>query len=497
MQLILPSSYALLLGWCIFRFRIFRVEGVSSFLMAGIYLLKIAGAVGVWWIFTRIYPSTDLQEYFNDGNTLFYNLFHPAHPHALRIWDASFEGPLFNGSRIMILLNLLLVPFAWGNIYVHFVVFCFLSFLGMSALLRALVRHFPDKKNGLLLLVFFIPDVFFFSSGIFKESLAICWVGCIVGVSDFGLRKHYSTRQLLFLTTMMGLLVLLKIYIAVALIPVLFANFLLSLFRSTKTIFVYFLAFLIYVSALTGLALAAPNWNVLKLLSDRQAKSISEAKGGVFLVNEENFIWVNYHKQNEVLQLDPAGYYRIRPGSAYISWKLENMQDTSFVLVSKDTARYRILYSQVPANSVIHLKRMSPQPVDFLKAAPLAIVNTLFRPLIFEFHNWLSLFAGLENLWIAVFCVLPFIRFNRANWAKKEIILFLFFFSMLLFVQVGITTPVVGGMIRYRTVGLLFFVPMLYLLTNLSSLFSKKKMIILPATDVGITPVEPSPNEAT
>jgi len=366
----------------------------------------------------------------------------------------------------MIILNAILHLFSFGNFYVHIVFFCFFSFLGLTGLFKAFSKHFPSNTWRLVFGIFLVPTVLFWTSTALKETLAIGILGLIIYISDFGLKRDLQLIQKLFILFLFLILFFLKIYVAVALIPVLLVNMIVT--RSAgKAILVKYAGVFIFLF-LFALVIKTINsdHDVLKIISKKQANAISEAKGGVFLENDKNFIWVDYDKRFQILSSQKDSTYKINHGSEFLSWKQNNMSDTTFITNSTDTSVYKVVYSQIPARSVIKLKPLKPALLDFVLYSPVAIWNVLFHPTIFEIHSWLHLIPAIENLWLLLLILLAILFYDKKNHAKKEIILFALIFSLSLFFLIGCTTPAIGAIIRYRTIGMVFFVPLCLLMID-------------------------------
>ena len=100
--------------------------------------------------------------------------------------------------------------------------------------------------------------------------------------------------------------------------------------------------------------------------------------------------------------------------------------------------------------------------------APLALINTLFRPFIFEVHNAVALFNGLETaaitlLWgIALYTRTP--RGALTALLKVPMLLFCMTFVVLFGVGVGLGTTNLGTLSRYRVPMMPFYVTTLLLM---------------------------------
>ncbi len=470
MQFILPLFYSLVFILLIYKVKFFALETISPTGLAGLFVLKLFAGCIVYLVYTHYYSLSDFHIYFSDSKLLVEQWFGKTSHVPMQHWNSEFESVLFNNSRTMIAVNAILQFFSFGNLFVHLIFFCFFSFLGLVALYKAFVFHFPAKKIQIIISIFGVPSILFWSSAALKESLVITWVGLIIYYSDFGLKRSYDLKQKTGLLIVIVLLLFTKIYVALALLPVLFANWLVTKVASKKTIVYYVLVFAAAVFISLVVKIIHPDYNVLQLIADRQSKAISEAKGGVFLVNDKNFICVDYYQKENSLMMQPDSSYKIKHGSNYLSWKLDNMADTTFVTNAKDTAAYWIYSAVVPAKTVLKLRKLTPGWVDFIRYTPSAIFNVLMEPNIFTFKSWLQLIVAIENMGIVVLLILALVFYDKNIIEQKEIFLCCLIFALLLFTVIGITTPVIGSMVRYRTVGLLFFIPVFLMMIEVKKM---------------------------
>lgn len=458
MQFVLPILYSIVFIFLIYKIKFFAIESLSRTKLTLLFILKLIVGIIVWLVYSQHYTAADFHTNFSDSTLLIQHLVGKNLNEGMKNWDGMFDTVLYNNSRTMIIINAILQLFSFGNFYVHLVFFCFFSFLGLTAFYKAFVYHFPTKTNQLIIALFLVPSILFWTSAISKESLTVGIVGLIIYITNFGLKPKYVSKEKLIVLLLFLFLVVVKVYVAIALVPVLLSNMVIAKTSVRKII-------LKYISVLTLLSFLAffvkiinPDYNLLQLLIDKQAKSISEAQGGFYLQNDKNFIYIDYYKSKEVLIPQTDSIYKIKKGSEYISWKQNNMKDTTFISSSTDTASYKIYYNIPPANTVIKLTRLKPNLFDFIKCVPVALYNVLFQPTVFNIKSWLHLVVTIENMWLIILICLAFLFYDKKILQNKEVVFFCLMFTVIIFTVIGITTPVIGSMIRYRTIGLLFFI---------------------------------------
>jgi hypothetical protein len=88
--------------------------------------------------------------------------------------------------------------------------------------------------------------------------------------------------------------------------------------------------------------------------------------------------------------------------------------------------------------------------------APLAFINSLSRPLIWEPESWPQFLAALENIVVIAIAILLLIRFRFSKVEHANIALFSFVFCVQLFILAGLITPNMGALVRYKSIGLPF-----------------------------------------
>lgn len=140
-----------------------------------------------------------------------------------------------------------------------------------------------------------------------------------------------------------------------------------------------------------------------------------------------------------------------------------------YVIVGGGKALFELMQSQQDAFYRIakEIGNVSTIPIadistfwNAILAAPEAIFNTLFRPLIWETNNILQLVAAVENL-LYLLLVIATIFFHRKP-ERLSLILFCVSFVILLAVIIGWTTPVLGTIVRYKVPLLPFFAILLF-----------------------------------
>lgn len=111
------------------------------------------------------------------------------------------------------------------------------------------------------------------------------------------------------------------------------------------------------------------------------------------------------------------------------------------------------------AQSTIYVEKLSNNLYSFIHFSPLAFVNGFFRPTIFEINSIIYLPAVFESTLLILGVVFFLLKRNTdLNGNQKMIVYFSLFFSVFLALLIGLATPVLGAIVRYRVP----YLPFLY-----------------------------------
>ena len=105
--------------------------------------------------------------------------------------------------------------------------------------------------------------------------------------------------------------------------------------------------------------------------------------------------------------------------------------------------------------STINIKPLYPSFKSFVSNAPQALNHALMRPYITEAVNFVYLPFAIEIIIIEILFIL-LLFFMRKKRTVDPIIYFCIFFSLTMFLVTGYTVPVIGAIVRYRSIYLTF-----------------------------------------
>lgn len=309
--ILLAIGYAALLLLVMRRVRFFSdIPGLPLTWVGGLFVIKIAAGVALWAVYTYIYPdraTADVFKYFDDSAHMFKAL--PARPtDYLRMvfgigndapefrtlyykdmnnWVRHYESNLYNDAHTIIRFNALVRLISFGEFHVHTVVAAFLSLTGLIGVFRAFVKSLPGLERALMAVVFLLPSVLFWASGVIKESLLFFGIGLLVYQVTRITEVRLRWRDPLVVAFIVVMLFFLKFYVLLSLLP---ALVLLTWSRASKRPALIWKVVAVYgVFLLIGLNMQhiIPGFDILGVLTMKQRDFVGlaiEMRSGSFVM---------------------------------------------------------------------------------------------------------------------------------------------------------------------------------------------------------------------
>ncbi len=139
------------------------------------------------------------------------------------------------------------------------------------------------------------------------------------------------------------------------------------------------------------------------------------------------------------------------------AWFCEPIIGLNFLEIITNKQHDFIAFSQSlsKVGSLIKIAPLEPSFVSIIKNTPAALFNSFFRPTMLEANNPFMLMAALENTLIIILIILTFIFFSKEH-TRKPLLWFSISFIVILFTLIGLTTPVLGALVRYKAPALPF-----------------------------------------
>lgn len=476
MEILLPAIYAALFIFLIYKIRFFHVQGLSPAVVSGIFLLKIGCGVAMALIYTYYYTdrtTADVFKYYDDSAIMYNALttepldffrmltgfrddpdyFRSTYYIKMANWYRDFDST-YNDSRTIIRVNAFLRIFSFGYFHVHTVFMCFISLIGLTCIYKLFATYMEDRRRALLLLVFFLPSVMFWGSGVLKESVMLLGLGLLVYCFHRLITHGLTIRRLLLVLAGLGILLVTKYYILTALITGLLANAWIYKTGGRKPLLKYIAVAALLVIAGGAFVRLKPQYDPLEILAQKQKNFINLARGGAYVANDKLLIYLPIEYKDSLVPTARDSIFTIKKNTPIIYWKLNNVNDTLYGASLNDTAHYTLWWNIIPSGSRIGQKPLQPTISSFLKNVPGALVNTLFRPHLLEARTPFMLMAAGENLILLSLLLFCIFFFKRPS--SPPLFWLSIFFVLTLFILIGLVTPVLGALVRYKMPALPF-----------------------------------------
>lgn len=320
-----------------------------------------------------------------------------------------FFGVKDPGSFLIVRLTGFLGIFNGHSYYTIAIIFAFLSFTGIWKLYRTFCYLYPALYKQFALAFLFIPSVFFWGSGLMKDTIAIGALGWLTyALFNLFIKKEKLIINIIILFISAYLIAIIKIYILLCFLP----------------------GAILWISA-------------AQVEKRRSLKTILKPA----LI---------------ILSIPISLFFLDKVGEIDKRYALENLESTAEI-----TAEW-IHYSSGESGSAYSLGNdFDLSPTGILKKLPLAINVTLFRPYLWEVKNPVMLLSSIESTLFLLFTTYLIFKIGLFSLIKQinknPLTLFLFIFTFAFAFAVGISTYNFGSLARYKIPCIPFFVAMLFI----------------------------------
>lgn len=257
LQAIVILFYILIFSACVYRIPQFGLKGISSSKRIGLFLLKVVAGLLYVWISKHVIEGGDIFRYYADSQVVYRHLttgefytflqltfgvnngvITPNIAESVHLMGYWYDTSAYMVVRLNTLINVLTLG---SGIYANAVFFAWLSFVA-SVLLAKLYESKLDAKKHVLYAIFLMPSLWFWTSGMHKESVCVFLITIVL----YGFLKRNTGNQIIrvFLgATAFALLFFTRSFVAAMLMPPLIAYLLVSWKKERAPLSVYALVF--------------------------------------------------------------------------------------------------------------------------------------------------------------------------------------------------------------------------------------------------------------
>jgi len=405
------------------KYRRLETEPEYRYYTKGLYV-KLIGGISLCLVYALYYGGGDTVNYMHDAVCMLRLLFDNSSGfmsimnEGVNFGNAFYLNdqigyPYYGSDAPSFYVVKVMVPFALvgaGSFIVTTLLLATISYTGIWKLYQLYVSEFPELKREMAIAILFIPSVFFWGSGVLKDTITLSCIGYYTySFYWIFIKKSYNYKNILAIVIAVYLILKIKPYIVFALLP--------------------------------GSLLWFVNVNV------------SNIKNTVvrFLVGPFLF-----------LIAFGGGYLMLASMSNVLgNYALEKV-------LEKATVTNADLKADYYGGSTFDIGHFDATIPSMLAKAPVAIVAAIFRPYIWEAKNIVMLISGLESVLLIIFTfrILWRLRiygvFPMA--VKSPLLTFSLIFSLFFAFSVGISTSNFGSLVRYRIPVLPFYVASLFIM---------------------------------
>lgn len=385
--------------------------------------VKIVGALAVGFIYQFYYNGGDTYNYHTHGSRHIWEAFVESPAKGVQLLtnsDGNYENVYRYASKIIFYTDppsYVIVKtaaffdlFTFSSYSATAICFALLSFAGMWLFFLTFYEQYPTLHRGFALAAFFIPSVFFWGSGLLKDTLTLSCLGVATyTIYRIFIRKRFNFLHIGLLLVSLYILYNVKIYILLTFLPASIVWIFLGNLQAIRSVVLRLMLAPFIITIAVGLGYFA----MLKAGEDNAKYSLK-----------------NVAKTAQVTAYDIRYWTGRDAGSGYTLGEL----DGTF-------------------GSMIRL-------------APQAINVSLFRPYLWEVRNPLMLLSAVESLLLLLMSL--YILFKTNIRGLKAMmnpnVVFALAFSIAFAFAVGVSTFNFGTLVRYKIPLLPFFLVALILL---------------------------------
>lgn len=370
-------------------------------------------------------------------------------------WDnGNIPDYFYNDNRIVIRLHSIFHFVSLGSYFVHALFNSFLSFVGITFLYKALKDFFRNRELFLLLIFCYFPTLWFYTGGVLKEGIAMFVMGASAYFLKMIIQRKATSAQYIYLVVLIFISTLLKPYL---LIPATICFYLLFKIQESsfqhKSIIFFCSALSLFILA-NMVSLIFKQKSLSTIAEDHQRLFADAAKGGIFLLDKDKFVRLEYDYSFVKKISGRDSLFSIKKGIPFVYWNHSNQADTLYCKANTDTLNlYKLVYDVPKSGSNIYLGTS----VSEKQLPPIAeyFYYSLFFPFFINAKGILQIIASFENLLILL-ALLLFIKgvFQNKRPAFPAIVFILFALGLCLLI--GATTPNSGAIFRYRSPVVIF-----------------------------------------
>lgn len=435
-DLLVTPLFLILIYWVAYIVRPYVTDSINRVYYFPALTVKLFGAIALGIVYQFYYGSGDTFMYHTYGSRIVWNAFMDSPLTGIKLLFANSQHPgdvyqyasqiyLFRDSNSFTVIKLAAVfdLLTYSTYSSTACLFAVLSFVGSWQFFLTFYKQFPHLNVQLAIAAFFIPSVFFWGSGLMKDSVTLACLGIATyQFYNLFIARKFNFWNLLLLLVALYFIFSVRKFILQAYLPAVLLWIGVSQVYQIRSVILRAMV----VPFVVGVLLVSGYFTVVKIGEDDDKYAVSRIAATARVTAYDIRYW--------------SGRFA---GSGYSLGDL----DGSF-------------------NSMLRL-------------APQAINVSLFRPYLWEVKNPLMFFSAFESLLLLAFglFVIGRKRLTIFYSLSRPNVLFALAFSLVFAFAIGVSTYNFGTLVRYKVPLLPFFITALILILDYSKSDRNKEVL--------------------
>ncbi|MCO5248904.1 MAG: hypothetical protein M9887_08155 [Chitinophagales bacterium] len=306
MELSLLAIYSFLFLTFVYKSKRFKTETINSVTWVFLAITKIFVALSYNWLHKNIPVFFDSDTFMKEADIIFSAIHEsplyylqlvfgpnnyspePEHLHfyidKMGYWHDSV------GYTIM-RINALFRLISFGYISVHFLFFSILSFIGTFYLFKFFEKVTDLSEYAIIAILFFVPDITFWTSGLHKEALVLFAVG--ISIYNMYMWVMEKSKRRLFLMVFLFLfLINVRLYLIVFLLPAFIAFYWNEKNKKIKAYIPYIVVFTITFFSVVAYDVSVPTeYRLATKITEFQNSFINNSGNTSFAIDVVSNSW--------------------------------------------------------------------------------------------------------------------------------------------------------------------------------------------------------------
>lgn len=450
----------------ILKKKLFKLSNLSPSYVCSIFILKFI-LVSSFVFYLEKHPEYDLkgdhEYYLNDArvlNRVFYRdpviyfklltgfdnseTTKEKYLTETRLWNNPTKK--YNDCRTVARIHSVVVFVSAGNEYIHLLFATLLSTYTILLFFLAFSKYISNPNIFILFLGLF-PSLLIYGGLVMKEHLLFFGIASFL----YGIRQQRLNSLHLWLGLFLLFTVKIYIFYAIAL-SVLFYFLIKSAKKYTSKVFII----LSFILLLAGILFSSFGDNIVNRISNQQYAFRNVATKGIYLYdpadkNRSFFYYLNI-KDTTFFRQTATHQLLLEQDIRALKVKQAGTQSTQPVLLKQNQLFDIAMIVRKASQSYVQPYYLNYDKKRLIVSIPSSIYHCLFQP---DFKTpgsnakYPAIAETLLMTTFAIFSLLYALGKHRKKFNDPLVISLLFFIFLSAFI-VGITTPVVGAMVRYR-----------------------------------------------